>query len=75
MQSKWKSFEEQVLNVGTGAVLSYLVWQEVVLPLVKIGCFEYENTVIITGIFTVTSFIRSYVWRRIYNKFTHASVA
>ena len=70
MQTKWKSVEEQVLNVGTGAILSYFVWQDVVMPLVERGCFEYKDAAIITGIFTVSSFVRSYVWRRIYNRFT-----
>lgn len=67
MQSRAASALEAVLNVGSGFVLALLLWQLVVAPL-----WGYEVTMLdnlgITTIFTVASVVRSYVWRRYFNR-------
>lgn len=65
MQTRLGSFVEQVLNIGSGFVLSLIVWQ-------TIGpWFGYEVTLDknlgITTIFTVVSIVRGYCWRRYFN--------
>jgi len=62
MQTRLISFIEAVLNVGSGLVVSACVW-------VIVGPY-YGYSVLFTtalglsSIFTVTSTIRSYLWRR-----------
>jgi hypothetical protein len=71
-QSKLISLIEQLLNVGSGFLLSLVVWQ-VVGP-----WFGYEVTLSanlgITSIFTVVSIVRGYVWRRFFNNNLHEVV-
>jgi hypothetical protein len=66
-QSRVDSIIEQVFNIGTGFILSYLVWKFAVHPLVEAGYIMIDQSFLITSIFTVVSFIRSYVIRRICN--------
>lgn len=65
-QSKTESAVEAALNIGSGFILSMLVWQLIANPV-----FGYEVTfgenVALTSIFTVVSLVRSYVWRRFFN--------
>lgn len=69
MQTKLMSFIETILNVGSGFIISVLMWQYVVAPL-----WEIERTftqgIGITLVFTVTSVIRGFIWRRIFNNAT-----
>ena len=62
-QSRLSSFLEQVLNVGSGFFVAMAVWHWVICPLYGIDVDLAEN-VQITGIFTVVSIARGYVWRR-----------
>jgi cytochrome c biogenesis protein CcdA len=67
MQSKKKSFIESVANVVAGLLLSWLIWQIVIIPIFKIYPSNQE-IIIISIIFTILSILRSYVIRRIFNE-------
>lgn len=66
-QSKKGALVETALNIGSGFVISYLMWVFVVGPLFGLNTSLTDNLGI-TTLFTVTSVIRSYVWRRLFNK-------
>jgi hypothetical protein len=70
MQSKRDSFLEQVANIGSGFIIACLIWQFGINPAIKQGYLTIDNTLVITSIFTITSLIRGYVFRRIGNHFT-----
>jgi len=65
-QSKRQSMIEQVLNVGTGWIISLFIWSFLISPLYKIDTSVFEN-IGITLTFTIASIIRGYIWRRIFN--------
>ena len=69
MQTKRHSIIEQLLNVGSGFVLSSLVWQFVILNYWDIHTSFSENLEI-TSVFTIVSIARGYVWSRLFNKIT-----
>jgi len=66
LQTRMESFIEAGANIASGFVLSLGVWMFVVMPLWGIELKLHDNLAI-TSIFTVTSLLRSYVWRRIGN--------
>jgi len=66
MQSRLHSLVEQVANVGTGFMLSSLLWHFVVQPGWGIRTSVAENLQI-TTLFTVVSIARGYAWRRAFN--------
>ncbi len=66
-QSKYQSLLEQTLNVGSGFLISVLVWEYVVKHLINAGFLSVDSSIWITVIFTVVSFIRGYFWRRHFN--------
>ena len=67
MQSRRMSLLEASLNTASGFVVSLIVWQlickwlEIPMPL--------GRNLVITGIFTGVSIVRSYIWRRLFNLF------
>ena len=65
-QSKLESLVEASLNTASGFVVSLLVWQWVVAPLFGLPV-DWAMNFWITGIFTVVSILRSYIWRRLFN--------
>ena len=69
MQTKRHSLLEQVLNVGSGFILSSLVWQFIIIQCWDIHTSFSENLQI-TSVFTIVSVIRGYIWRRLFNKLT-----
>ena len=69
-QSKIESAIETTLNIGSGFVISLLMWVYVVAPLWGLEVTYLDNFAI-TSLFTVTSVIRSYVWRRYFNQRLH----
>ena len=69
-QSKVESAIETTLNIGSGFILSLLLWVWVVAPLWNLEVTVFDN-VAITSLFTVVSVVRSYVWRRYFNKRLH----
>lgn len=71
-QSVKHSVFEAIMNVASGFLISMVVWNWIAAPLMK-NVFSgdiasFKNNFIITCIFTVSSLIRSFVWRRIFNK-------
>ncbi len=65
MQTRMVSMIEAFINIGTGFLLSMVIWQCLAGPL-----FGYEITLAqnvgLTSIFTVVSIVRSYFWRRFF---------
>ena len=62
MQSKKSSMVEIGLNTMSGFVVSFAITSFLLPYMAGIGAFG------ITCIFTVVSLVRSYAWRRIFNK-------
>lgn len=69
MQTKLQSLLESCLNIGSGFVISLIVWSYLVVPVWGLQVNMVDN-LNITALFTVVSVVRSYVWRRIFN-FVH----
>jgi hypothetical protein len=62
-QSRLMSLVEQFANIGSGFVISSLLWHFVVQPVWGIQTSVAENLQI-TLLFTVVSILRGYAWRR-----------
>lgn len=66
MQTKTQSLIEATVNIGTGFIISVLVWQALArwygydMPL--------SRNLEITTIFTFVSIARSYLFRRLFNR-------
>lgn len=73
-QTALESKIETVLNISSGFVISYGMWLFVVNPLIEHGYLTINDAFSITMIFTVTSVIRSYYWRRFFAKGLHRIV-
>lgn len=67
-QTRTKSFVEQLCNVGSGFVLSFVVWSWLVVPLWGME-MRFLDNLGVTGIFTILSIARGYVWRRVFEKY------
>ena len=65
-QTKLGSLTESLLNITSGFFVSLLIWIYIVTPLWDIEMSMLDNLGI-TGIFTISAVIRSYIWRRIFN--------
>jgi hypothetical protein len=68
MQSKIQSIMESAVNVGSGFIISFIV-QTLIMSAYGVN-FTLAQNFSITVIFTVTSFIRSYIIRRVFNKWS-----
>jgi hypothetical protein len=66
-QSVRHSWLEVLTNIGTGFVISALLQQFVVTPLWHLPVSAAGNLGI-TVFFTVVSVVRSYIFRRVFNK-------
>ena len=73
-QTRLHSLLEQVLNVGSGFVISTLLWQFVIVPLWGIQTGMADNLKI-TSLFTLVSVIRGYAWRRWFNARVHKALS
>lgn len=69
-QSRLESLIETNLNIASGFIVSLLLWTYVVGPLFGIDKTFVQNLGIV-AIFTVSAIIRSYLWRRYFNKRLH----
>ena len=69
MQSKKHSFIETCVNAITGFLVAWVLCQ-LVIPMFDSKNFSYLDGLIITCIFTVVSMVRTYIYRRIFNKWT-----
>jgi len=65
MQTKKQSAFESVVNIVIGLITSFLI-QLIIYPLLNIPVSLNQN-IIITIVFFITSFIRSYFVRRYFN--------
>jgi len=66
-QARIDSFMEQVFNVSTGFLLSALVWKLVVLTMITEAWINIDDTLLITGIFSIVSLARGFLVRRLFN--------
>lgn len=65
-QPRWEALVETGLNIGSGFFISWAMWVWVIAPLWNIP-FNMMESLEITALFTITSVIRSYFWRRLTN--------
>lgn len=65
-QSRTQSALETTLNIGSGYLLA-MVTQAMLYPLYGINTNVYQDAGI-AAVFTAVSLVRSYVWRRIFNR-------
>lgn len=65
-QTRWESFLEQILNIGSGLILSAFIVQPLIFQIFNISTSIVEN-IQISIIFTITSIARGYIWRRYFN--------
>lgn len=68
-QSHLASLVEQILNVSSGFLIALLVWIFLIVPVFDIEVTMLDNLTI-TAIFTITSIIRGYCVRRLFNWLT-----
>jgi membrane protein implicated in regulation of membrane protease activity len=66
-QSKRESLVEASLNTASGFIVSLFVWQFIAAPLFGYTV-TWRDNVLLTALFTVVSVLRSYVWRRFFNR-------
>lgn len=69
MQSIRHSWIEVILNIGSGFIISVLMQHFVVAPIWNLPTTLSQN-IGITVLFTITSVIRSILFRRYFNKIT-----
>ena len=69
MQTRLCSLMEQLVNIGSGFLISLALWEFVIRELITLGHLSVDNSIHITLIFTITSLIRGYVFRRIFNAY------
>ncbi len=68
-QTKLESLIERFADMGTGFIISVLVYHFYILPSVRVmSAFE------VVGIFTSISLVRGYFWRRFFNRGLHKAV-
>jgi len=74
-QSRVESAIEATLNVGTGFLLSWAVWMWLI-PVIwfDINPGDPRQAFLLTTVFTVTSFARSYFWRRFFATSVHKRI-
>lgn len=66
MQTRLGSLTEQLLNTGSGFLLSLLLWEFLVKPLWGLNTSFIDN-LSITLLFTLASVFRGYALRRFFN--------
>lgn len=72
-QSRRASLAEACMNMVSGYIVSFIVGQ-LCYPLFGITVSAQQNLLLV-AIFTVTSLIRSYAWRRAFNWWQHRKEA
>jgi len=73
-QTKIESLIETITNIFTGFIISYSLWRFVLTPVIERGYLNINDAFTITAIFTVTSVVRSYYWRRFFARRFHLVV-
>ncbi len=72
-QTKVESAIESTLNVLSGTLASLCIWIFIVKPVWNIETNMTDNLAI-TGIFTLSALLRSFLWRRFFNRGLHKVV-
>ena len=72
-QSRLISLIESSLNMGSGFLLSLILWQLVIAPLFGYTV-TFTDNMALTSIFTAVSIARSYAWRRFFNNGLHTAL-
>jgi hypothetical protein len=72
-QTKLESLFESVINVGSGFILAFIIWQTIA-PIFLGYEITYAENFVLTSIFTVVSVARGYIWRRFFNAGIHKLV-
>ncbi len=67
MQSKKGSLVEVLINVGTGFIVSYILWLTLIPVLFSIDTHPGSGLGV-TAVFTVASIARGYVIRRVFDR-------
>jgi hypothetical protein len=63
----YKSLIESLCNVGSGFIISLLVWEYLISFLFNIEK-DLTEGLQVTMIFTVISIVRGYIWRRVFDR-------
>lgn len=73
-QTKLESAIESTVNIATGFVVAYLVWMFIVPVLWPQHASSHSTAIGITFLFSTISWVRSYVWRRVFENQIHKKV-
>lgn len=73
-QSFWESTIETSVNILSGFIVSYLVWIYIVPIFWPEHASSHGVAFGITVLFTVSSFLRSLFWRRIFEEEIHSLI-
>ena len=65
-QSRTMSAVENVCNVASGFLVAMFLWRFIVTPYLGIPV-SYGTNFAVVALFTVSSIIRGYIWRRVFN--------
>ena len=64
-QSRLGSALESILNVGSGFLISFVIWNWIAGPLFGLNTSPSKSFGIV-ALFTAVSVVRSYLWRRFF---------
>lgn len=75
-QTRLISATETTSNIASGFIISYFVWLFLVPPLFGSDVSAQDPSVAfwLTSLFTITSWLRSYFWRRFFNNGLHSAL-
>lgn len=73
-QSRLESLLEVSINIASGFIVSFLVWVFIVPIFWPEHASSYGTAFGIVVLFTVFSVIRSYVWRRLFEREVHKKI-
>lgn len=65
-QSRKQALMESIINVCSGMVIAFCMFQFVLAPLLGIPVTMADNA-IITSVLTVVSILRGFLWRRLFD--------
>lgn len=66
-QTRLHSLIEVICNIATGMIIAWSVTQFIAVPFIGIT-ITMEQNIYLTIVLTAVSVVRSYIWRRIFNK-------
>jgi len=73
-QTMWESILETAINIASGFLVSYLVFLFVIPIFWPEHASSYGTAFGVVMVFTVTSFLRSLIWRRFFNAELHKAI-